>query len=182
MQAINNARQIGICLQNYAADHGDHYPDSDSPEAKHSNDVFRHLFKVGIMEDEKVFTAASSPFEGDNNIGEGPDYTEALAAGENHWAMTKGLTPKSAGAIPLIFENPVLDTWPPCWDTTRAGTKAEGRAWKTGTIIICRNDGSASAEKLTDRTGPNTPLKPDSDGKDLFTRWLTAGSYLNVQR
>jgi hypothetical protein len=163
MQGYGNARQIIITLKNYAADHGGRYP-----EGKTSNDVFRELFKAGLLEDERPFTVAYSPYEGDNNIGEKPDFEEALKPGENHWAMTRGLTDKSVGESPLIFENPVEPTWPPRWNADAAGQKQPGRAWKNGWILVGRNDGSVSHELLESMKGAAVGLKRGSDGKNLF--------------
>jgi prepilin-type N-terminal cleavage/methylation domain-containing protein len=184
MSATNNARQITILLKSYASDHNGNYPDADKDNPpQSSNDAFRFLFKRGLVQDEKIFTAASSPYEGDNNIGEAPEYEEALKAGENHWSMTKGLSDSSSSIAPLIFENPIAGaSWPPMWNCDKAGTKAEGRAWKSGKIVICRNDNSVSGEELESIKGDSVGLKQNKDGKDLFTTFSEQGEMLDVQR
>ena len=184
MQGSSNARQIIITLKNYAGDNSGNYPDSDKDEQPQtSNDAFRLLFKRGLLEDERAFTAASSPYEGDNNIGESPGYEEALKAGENHWSMTKGLSDSASGNAPIIFENPTGGgSWPPTWNCDKAGTKAEGRAWKSGKIIIGRNDGSVAGEMLEAVKGDNVGLKQNSNGKDLFTQFSEEGEFLDVIR
>lgn len=163
MQASSNCRQILISLKSYAGDHNGHYP-----EGRTANEAFRELFKAGLMEDERAFTAASSPFEPDNNIGDAPNFDEALVAGENHWAMTSGVKDSDSGNTPLVFENPVRAEWPPRWNANAAGQKKEGRAWKSGKIVIGRNDGSVAGEQLDSVKGDAVPLKPGADGKDLF--------------
>lgn len=184
MQAQNNARQIALMLKSYAADNNGMYPDSDRVESPQtSNDAFRVLFKIGLAFDEKPFTAALSPYEGDNDIGEAPEYANALAAGENHWAMSKGMSDSASGLAPLLFENPVPGgAWPPTWNCDARGTKQPGRAWRDAKIIIARNDNSVSIEALESRAGGSVGLKQNADGKDLFTQYADQGEYLDVQR
>jgi prepilin-type N-terminal cleavage/methylation domain-containing protein len=184
MQASSNARQIIITLKNYAGDNGGNYPDADkADQPQTSNDAFRILFKRGLLEDERAFTAAASPYEGDNNIGESPGYEEAVKAGENHWAMTKGLSDSASGNAPLIFENAAPGgSWPPAWNCDKAGTKTEGRAWKSGKIVIGRNDGSVAGEPLEAVKGDNVGLKQNTNGKDLFTQFSEQGEFLDVMR
>lgn len=184
MQASSNARQIMISLKSYAGDRNGFYPDADKHEdPQTSNDAFRLLFKAGLMEDERAFTAANSPFVPDNNIGMAPDFKEALKAKENHWAMTKGLTDSSSGNVPLIFENPNRGgAWPPMWNCEVTGKPVEGRAWRGGKIIIGRNDGSVSAEQLAVERGTDVPLKGIMGSKDLFTIFSEQGEILDVMR
>lgn len=176
MQASSNCHFILTSLKCYASDHDGRYPDGNT-----ANEAFRELFIAGLLEDERAFTGASSPFEPDNNIGEAPNFDEALVAGENHWAMTRGVKDSDSGNTPLVFENPVRAEWPPRWNMNAAGQKKEGRAWKSGRIIIGRNDGSVAGEMLNSTHGDAVPLKPDSTGKDLFEK---AGPHevLNVAR
>ena len=184
MQGSNNARQILITLKSYAGDNNGNYPDSDKAEQPQTaNDAFRLLFKRGLMDDERAFTAAASPYEPDNNIGEAPNYEEALKAGENHWAMVKGLSDSASGNAPLVFENPTSGGgWPPMWNCNVAGQKKEGRAWKSGKIIIGRNDGSVNGETLEATKGDSVGLKQIANGKDLFTQFSEQGEFLDVMR
>jgi prepilin-type N-terminal cleavage/methylation domain-containing protein len=184
MQGSSNCRQILISLKSFAGDNNGNYPDGDkAADPQSSNDAFRLLFKRGLLEDERAFTCASSPYEPDNNIGEAPDYDEALKAGENHWALTKGLSDSSSGNAPLVFENPVGGaSWPPMWNCNAAGQKKEGRAWKSGKIIVGRNDGSVAGEQLESVKGDSVPLKSVSNGKDLFTMFSEQGEILDVAR
>ena len=181
--ASNNARMILICLKAWAGENQGNYPDSYSktpPET--ANEAFRLLVQKGIIEDERIFTAPVSPFTNDNNIGEAPDYLEAVESGENHWCLVKGLNDQTDGNTPVVFENPVKGSWPPAWNADSAGKPVEGRAWKKGKVIIGRNDGSVRPEELQSTQGAAVPLKKDSEGKDLFTRWLPNGSCLDVER
>ncbi len=182
MQASTNARQIIICLKSYASDNSGAYPDADTSQPQTSNDAFRFLFVAGLLEDERPFTVLNSPYVPDNIIGSPPDFRQALEAGENHWAMTKGLSDSSDGNAPLVFENPVEASWPPMWDCNMAGQTKAGRAWKSGKIIVGRNDGSVMAEQLETIRGDRVPLRSITDGKDLFTRFSDQGEFLDVLR
>lgn len=183
MQAVNNCRQIIISLKNYAGDNGGNYPDFDKNDPPQtSNDAFRHLIKGGQLEDERVFTAPASPYQGDNNIGEPPEYSEALGPGECHWVMTKGLSDSASGNAPVVFENAVSNSWPPAWNCDVAGQAKEGRAWKGGKIVVGRNDGSVNPEKLESAKGDNVGLVKNSQGKDLFTQFSDQGEFLDIQK
>lgn len=165
MQAVNNCRQIILSLQNYAADH-----DGKFPEGATANDAFRELIKGGQLEDERVFTAPASPYGGDNELGDPPEYAKALQEQENHWAMTKGLNTSSNRDCPLVFENPITPTWPPFWDTKSVSVPKPGRIWKGGKVVVGRVDGSVNPEKLLIDARPQATLAPESDGKNLFER------------
>jgi len=52
---------------------------------------------------------------------------QALEASETHWAMTNVLGLKTDGNTPLMFENPVVASWPPKWDSKSVGTARPGR-------------------------------------------------------
>ena len=162
MQGVNNCRQIIISLHAYAGDHGGRLPGGAT-----ANEAFRQLIKDGQLEDERVFTCPCSPYVPDNELGTPPDYSQALEAGENHWAMTKGLTDSAPGDTPLVFENPAVKSWPPLWDTRLQGVAQPGRVWKGGKIIVGRADGSVNTEKLSDAS-PMASLAPVKDGKNLF--------------
>lgn len=154
-------REILLALNAYAAEHDGRYP-----EGATANDAFRWLFKGGYVTNEYLF--GSSYYQANGNIGTAPDFAEALAAGENGWAMTKGLSNKADPATPLICENPLRATWPPLWDAKALGSSKPGRIWPDWTVMVGRVDGSVYAERLvrTDRT--TTTLRPIQDGKNLF--------------
>jgi hypothetical protein len=177
--AQNNARQLLASLKLYAADHGGAYPEAGCT----SNAVFRLLFDAGILEvdGEMIFGCDRSPFVPDENIGRAPDFAQAPEPGENHWAMVAGLNDQSPGQWPVILENPVTPAWPPAWNMDAAGNPVKGRAWKSGTIIIARNDGSVEALPLAAQTGKSVPLAPDPSGKDPFTEMSPSGTILDVE-
>ena len=183
LEGSNNCRQIMIAIKSWAGDNQGNYPDSDrDAEPQTSNDAFRLLIKRSLLEDERVFGCPASFARTDKNIGEPPDYQEALEVGENHWVMTKGLTDSASGNAPFIFENPVGEGWPPMWNCDVAGQPKEGRAWKGGKIIVGRNDGSVNNEMLESAKGDSVPPKTNASGKDLFTQFSEEGEFLDIQR
>lgn len=161
--ASNHCRQIIIAFKDYSADRGGSYPVGTT-----ANDAFREFLKAGIVEDERIFTAPFSPYHGDNQTGEAPDYQEALKAGENHWAMTKGLTDQDSGNAPLVFDNPAVSTWPPRWNAKEVDSGKPGQVRKGGKVVIGRNDGSITLEKV-DSYGRLLGLTPpNGDSRNIF--------------
>ncbi len=152
-KSIANCRQIIIAFRLYADDHDGRYPDSNVPGIADANAAFRELIVGGALEDEKIFGCPKSAARPDGDIGTAPDFMRAVEPGENHWAMTKGLSSKAAGGIPLIFENPIKATWPPFWNADIVEAPYKGRVWKIGKIIIGCNDGSVEPMKLTALAG-----------------------------
>lgn len=151
----------------YAEEHGGQYPDSIVSQ-RTSNAVFRQLFVEDILDNEMIFGCPTGPFTPDGNVGSySPARLEAVKPGENHWAMTAGLSTSAQGTIPLVFENPVTATWPPTWNADAKGSSTRGRAWSRG-ILIGVNDGSVEFHQLAENRGTSVPLKKSRDGKDLF--------------
>lgn len=166
---IGRCRRIVTDLRAYSADHGGKYPDAFLPDPGSSNEVFRVLLKEGVPENEMTFGSFVSPFRPDGVLGAAPDFQKALEAGENHWAMTEGLTDSMPPAIPLVYENPAVSTWPPKWNPSASGKPRPGRGWLwAGSIILGRNDSSVSVAKLESRWGSSVGLAKSEDGKDLF--------------
>ncbi|MBB5037577.1 hypothetical protein [Prosthecobacter dejongeii] len=159
VKAVSNARQITMLCQMYAADNNGQYPDSvPSPVTgrlpSSSNEAFRTLFQEDLIQDERIFGCGDSPFVPDGNIGTPPLRDEAVSKGENHWAMTRGLTNQDGPAVALIYENPAIPSWPPFWDADMKGRAEAGRAWANDTIIVSSTDGSVQTMKLDGNSGP----------------------------
>jgi hypothetical protein len=168
-RAIHNCKQIITSLKLYSDDSSPKYPTHDLPDARTSNDVFRLLFKMGVVDSEAIFACPlSGDGNPDGNIGKAPDYAEALKAGENHWAMTKGIDDHNAGNIPLVYESPADATWPPKWNPDAAGTTKKGRTWNGGRVVIGFNDGSVVAMPLESTKGECVGLRPRADGTPIF--------------
>jgi hypothetical protein len=167
-KTISHCRQVIVALKIYASDHGGNYPSPDGLVSS-SNQAFRRLFREEVVDGEFVFGCPGSIFIPDNNIGQGPGYAEALAPGENHWAMTEGLTDSSSGHIPLVYENPVKAEWPPKWKTSTGGMRKKGEGWSDGTVIVGMNDGGAFSRNLSAaKTGEASRLEPLGAGQEVF--------------
>jgi len=178
---INNCRAIIVGMRLYSADN----PDDAIPGAplppppRSSNEYFRKLI-IAESVDEMIFGCLYSIFQPDGKIGAAPDYREALKPGENHWAMTWGLTDASPVRVPLVFENPSVASWPPKWNADLAGMNKRGRTWSGGKVIVSFNDGSVNLQTVEDGKGPR-PLKPNSDGTPIFSPADSAFPILDVQ-
>lgn len=175
MKGTNNARQIIMAMKLFASDNNGIYPDSvTNPQtgsmAQTANDAFRMLIQSELLPDERIFGCPSSGYQPDGNIGQAPVYGQALQPGENHWAMTRGLTESAVGTMPLVYENPVSPSWPPMWNCDAAGTLAPGRAWRGGKIIIGLNDNSVNVEQLAAKSGSAVGPAMRQGGLNLFTQ------------
>lgn len=142
--------RIAMAMKVWALDHDGQYPSSILPEDRRTaNAAFRQLFRDGVLTDEwDAFRVPASPFYADGIIGEPPDFSEAVQAGENHWMMVDGMSTASPGHYPLIFENALDASWPPKWQPNSAGQLTRGRVWSDKTIVIFFNDNSARVIKL----------------------------------
>ena len=172
-RGVNNARQIILSMKLFSKDHSSQYPDSVANPltgslAQNANDAFRYMIQEKIVSDERIFGCPAG-FTPDGNIGQRPNYGNALMPGENHWAMTAGQTDTAEGNLPLVYENPASNSWPPLWNADAAGKIAPGRAWSGGKIIIGRNDGSVLVETLQGQTGMVGP-QIMAGGMNLFTQ------------
>lgn len=176
-----NAKQICTALRIYAGDNDGSYPDADPDESPaNSNEAFRLLIKKGVLDDERIFGAKVTFAKPDNNIGEAPDFNEAVEEGENHWAMTKELTDSSKAMTPLVMEAPESTGWPPMWNADAAGKKTKGRAWKGGKVIVGFCDSSVQPIDLEAATGESVGPKEMDGGKNIFTSASEEGEILDV--
>jgi hypothetical protein len=168
VKAISNCRMLVVALKIYAADQGGRYPD-EGAQFSNSNQAFRSLFEEFVLDTEAIFGCPDSVFVPDGNIGKAPDFSEALKAGENHWAMTAGLTDASSGRIPLVYENPATAGWPAKWHASTGGTRTKGQAWSDDTVIVGLNDLSVVERKLgPGKKGSAAALKPYVGGEEVF--------------
>ena len=168
---VHNCKQIILAMQQFAKDHDHQYPDSVTNKhegglAASANDAFRFLIQEQIIQEERIFGCPDG-FRPDGNIGAAPRYRKALEPSENHWALTAGQTDTTVGSMPLVFENPATNGWPPQWHADVHAQSHRGRVWSGCQIIIGRNDGSVAMEKLSEKHGSPNPLV---DGMDIFTQ------------
>jgi hypothetical protein len=172
--AVSNCQQILFMLNMYASDFGGKYPDMIDPAPTTSNQAFLVLIRDGTARDERLFGCPVSKFVPDGKIGTAPDYSLALEAGENHWAMTKGVMQGSSSHMPLVFENPLVASWPPVWDATNPSKPVKGRVWRGGKVIIGFNDTSVQAVKIE-------PPTSGESKKDVFTDAAASMEILDIK-
>lgn len=159
-KAISNCRQIIMALKLYSSDHVGRYPDTDGIVAN-SNEVFRSIILEQILDREDIFGCPDSVFVPDNDLGKAPAFAGAVKAGENHWAMTAGLTDSDPSSIPFIFDNSATTAWPPKWAPSNGGIRTKGQAWSDDTVIVGTNDGGVSSMPLArGKEGDAMNLKP----------------------
>lgn len=152
-KAISNGKQALIALKLYASSNKSAFPDTYYPQLKSANEVFREMFREGVITDERIVDAPGSVFTtaDNNNTGSPPAYAEALKPGECHWMLLKYQTDVEHSKTPLLIENALTTSWPPRWDVSArepGAKRKKGQAWPGGTIIVVRSDGSAAMEKL----------------------------------
>ena len=115
IQDVNNLKQVGLTIKLYSNDYDGLYPlrwdatkprneqtlEADAPQ--NSNEAFRALFGAGILKDERVFFTQgwTRVRKGDNNIGNPPDFTQALEKGENSFTYFAGLSEGVNSLYPL---------------------------------------------------------------------------------
>jgi len=101
--------------------------------------------------------------------------------------MTRGLDLHSSANIPLAYENPATDTWPPLWDppswwaANNSPTRAPGIAWSDGKVIVGFNDGSVLPLPLTSTKGDRAALQPRKDGSPIFPELSFPVRVLNIE-
>lgn len=105
--AAQKAKQIYNLLQAYAQENDQLFPETDS----FSNDAFRELFKKELVDSEDLFCIKKDPWTrnapgggrtADNEIGQRPDYAEALSPGECSWAYVTGLDTSDSTTLPIM--------------------------------------------------------------------------------
>lgn len=169
-EAVKNCGMIIVTLRLYSSDCAGNYPDNDHlPHPTTANGAFRECFRNGVCYDEKIFTCSLSPFHPDGEIGSAPKFNKALERGENHWALSKGLSDSASGFYPLVYENPVtiVDGLPE-WNADDAGKPTPGRCWPGGKVIIGFNDSSVAFLPLEKATGKSVGLALDPIRGEIF--------------
>ena len=141
-------KQIILSLRQYSYVHEDEYPDGQKREFHSANEVFRELFKDGIVTDESIFGCPTSRFCPDNELGSPPDFAKCLQPGECHWMVLKHRSLATHPRAPVLIENSLTASWPPKWSLETNAIR--GRSWPGQRIIIGRNDGTVSLERLNE--------------------------------
>jgi len=146
--ASQNARGIFLGLSTYAVDQSGTYPVAEN----NSNEAFRQLMPNYIDNEKPFYVGASAWHQAakggkpDEDIGNAPEYQQALERGENHWAYISGLNNTSTSSIPIIADG-FTDT--PGVYTNIPNQK--GGRWKGTKAIMVYLDGQAKPEALDTR-------------------------------
>jgi hypothetical protein len=168
--ASSTARGIHMALLNYAADHNGEFPTATT----NSNEAYRKLIP-GYLDNEKPFfvwgCAWHKPkdMKQPENVGEPPDYGQALERGENHWAYVSGHGKDSSSALPIIADgfSEVVGVY------TDNPTK-KGGVWRGDKAIVVYVDGSVKTEPLDPKTFRVIRPKGGIGKVDIFSReWGT---------
>ena len=171
-KALAQAKQIGLALKLFAADHGDVYPTQGVPTEMrdapaNSNQAFACLFPT-YVQSETIFGIQSSAYQTrvPDNVFDQP-YTgqpvKTLEPGENAYSYVAGLTDKAGADMPLVVDG-----------TDGTGhyvtdLKKRGGVWKGERAIVVHLDNSSSLETLV---GPADarfiPRAPDDRTHNLL--------------
>lgn len=117
-EAISNARQVKIALDNFASDYNGVFPSDDTAEdvaeglagGQSSNDFLRQLHMAGIADSEVIFWVKNSPVANkrppDNKVKEGkrPQKSEILKPGDCHWAYVVDHDNTDSGTLPILLD------------------------------------------------------------------------------
>ena len=177
IKSLAQAKQIGLALKLFAADHDGHYPGQGFPgemkdAPRNSNQAFACLFPT-YTSSETIFGNRLSAYQ----TGTGPDnvidnfYTghpiQTLRAGENVYGYVVGLTESANPNSPLVVDGS---------DGSGHYNKVEGirgGTWKDGKAVVVHLDNSGSLATLR---GPDNTLyipRPGDPSKNaLETSYL----------
>jgi hypothetical protein len=172
-------QSILFALRVFANDNSSRYPDSFGAYHGSANKAFRGLLSQGVVEDERIFGGEISPFYGDRDHGQAPNFEKAVGPGENHWMMLGALSSHSHPTQPLIFENALKATWPPKWVVGSERRPIRGRTWHRGVILVGLNDGSLVPVKTT-RSGDELSL-PESMTRNPASQFWDKIEVLDVE-
>lgn len=163
-RAVSAFKQ-GCCIWDacfaYASANDGHFPASDT----NSNDALRNLFRAGMVDDEKVFWVGGSAWcssKPDGELGTAEDgYAKALTKGENHWALTSGLTDKADPLTPALMDGftETVGQW--CKDPAQKGGVWQGKL----AVIITLSGSSKFKTQLTDVDESCKPSRMDGPSK-----------------
>ena len=166
-EAVSNARQVKLALDNFATDFDGQFPNDDTGEgvleggtgSTYSNDYFRQLFLAGVIESEFIFwvknSGVASKGAPDDKIKQkGRMQPELiLEQGDAHWAYITDQTNLGTGSRPLILDGYQAGTseWDPdTWDNK---------------VIVVRIDGAFKPMRM--RITDNKVL--DGSNKDILS-------------
>ena len=171
VRSTNNARNLAVALQAYAADHNDEFPEGNT-----ASEVFSKLLtpdekgRVYITDKGYFFVKGSAWTP--RKI-EGAELNRTLVEGENHWALMSGLKTEGNARWPLVFDGPANSD-----GVYTDKSKNKGGVWDGKLAIVVRLDCSAKAEKLTDlkvatdgQSNILVPTKDWAEGGKMLMPW-----------
>ena len=149
-RAMQDARQIGLAMKNYATDFDGIFPAGTNfhdEEITTSNDAFRSLMP-NYIDSERIFAVSRSAW-GQRADNRADEVSDMIQPGENHFAYIEGLNDTAKSDWPLIVDG-----------TDGNGTYSsmrgeKGGCWEGTKAIVFTVGGSARV----------IPLKGDSDEK-----------------
>lgn len=178
--AVNDARQVKLALDAFAAEFDGQFPNEDTAEevaeggtsTTYSNDYFRQLFLSGATNSELIFWVKHSPVAGrtvpDNEVGGGfrkPDPAEILKPGDVHWAYVSDQSQVDQGSRPLL-----LDCYKP------GSSEFDQQLWDHK-VVVAHIDGSVKAMRM--RVSDGKVL--DKDNRDILSQQSDAWGGENPQ-
>ncbi len=177
-KSLAQAKQIGLALKLFAADHDGAYPRRGVPEEmtatpKDANAAFACLFPTYVTS-ETIFGNRLSTYQ----TGTGPDNVidlaysgapkETLQPGENVYGYVMGLTDKDDPRTPLVADGTDGMGFYCSNPSTRGGI------WGGAKAIVIRLDNSGGLETLTGPsdarfvTSPTPPIPGHAPGSNLL--------------
>jgi type II secretory pathway pseudopilin PulG len=195
-KCLAQIKSIFPALKMFAGDHDGSYPsqkDQDESQGNggqlnDANDGFANLIPTYIPS-ESSFGNPSSAYCKVNNAARGPDNdissrNKILEKGENAYAYVQGLSETSNASWPIMADGFARGS-----ETEPKYTKVEGEygfTWKAKSAIVVRNDGSASAENIDQKT--LKVLRKGTGARNLFAEdknetdsWLVGCKVLNPE-
>ena len=174
VDALNNARQIGLAMRMYAGDNNGNFVSGTNAYAQpiaFSNDAFRSLVPT-YVDNEKIFTIPRAVV-GSTTTNKTNPYTNILTPGQNAFAYVEGLNSSSNSNWPLIVDEDNGSGY----YTSQDGVV--GGQFKGTKAVVIHTDISAALTPLLG--GTNQRYIPEFD--DNTQNALTVTNYMgsNVQ-
>ena len=179
-QAATQSRVIHGWLIGYANEHGGNFPEGET-----ANAAYRELFKSNLGADERQFAITGDAWhkaaprgEPDGDAGAGPEFLQALEAGECAFAYVNGLSSSDTARLPLVANAFSAETGVWSKRKNEIGGVFQGRFG-----VICRVGGSAVAHDIS---GTELAVKEKYNGQlmNVFTPGFEDMSFtvVNPQR
>jgi prepilin-type N-terminal cleavage/methylation domain-containing protein len=195
-KCLAQIKSIFPALKMFAGDHDGSYPsqkDQDESqgsggELSDANDAYANLIP-GYIPSESAFGNPSSAYCKINNAARGPDNdissrNKILEKGENAYAYVQGMSETSNASWPIM-----VDGFTSGSETDPKFSKVEGEkgnTWRGKQAIVVRNDGSAAAENIDQKT--MKVLRKGTGARNLFSEdkneqdsWLVGCKVLNPE-